>query len=161
MQITRLLLSVRELCENYSDNGDGGVYGYNNRLTIRPEYQREFCFKDKQRDAVIETVMKNFPLGLMYWAKTGPDTYEVFGFRAFTRCRFRASAAPRLCADSTQCRNRCRLSSVCRAVARRSFSLSSPKCRESVCRFFCASRPRFRGCVPCCFDALFGCFCIL
>ena len=77
MQITRLLLSVRELCENYSDNGDGGVYGYNNRLTIRPEYQREFCFKDKQRDAVIETVMKNFPLGLMYWAKTGPDTYEV------------------------------------------------------------------------------------
>lgn len=77
MKITEKKVTVKELCENYKDNGDGGVFGYNNRLTIRPSYQREFVYKDAQRNAVIETVRHNHPLNVMYWSKTGDDTYEV------------------------------------------------------------------------------------
>jgi uncharacterized protein with ParB-like and HNH nuclease domain len=51
--------------------------GYNGKLNIRPKYQREFVYKDKQRDAVIETVRKSFPLNVMYWVSNGDDTYEV------------------------------------------------------------------------------------
>lgn len=76
MKITKVTKTVRELTENYRDDGDGGVYGYNGRLVLRPSYQREFCFRDKQRNEVIKTVRKNFPLGIMYWSKTGEDTYE-------------------------------------------------------------------------------------
>lgn len=53
------------------------VVGYDHRLVIRPAFQREFIYKDKQRDAVIETVRKGYPLNVMYWSKTGNDTYEV------------------------------------------------------------------------------------
>ena len=77
MQITERKVRVAELCKNYSDDGDGGVFGLDGKLTIRPGYQREFVFRDKQRDAVIETVRKGFPLGIMYWNKTSEDTYEV------------------------------------------------------------------------------------
>ena len=53
------------------------MIGYDGRLNIRPKYQREFVYKDKQRDAVIETVRKNFPLNVMYWVKNEDNTYEV------------------------------------------------------------------------------------
>lgn len=76
MKITKVTKTVRELAENYRDDGDGGVYGYNGRLVLRPSYQREFCFKEKQRNEVINTIYKNFPLGIMYWSKTGENTYE-------------------------------------------------------------------------------------
>lgn len=41
MKIIETKIKIRDLVENYSDDGDGGVFGYNNRLTIRPAYQRE------------------------------------------------------------------------------------------------------------------------
>lgn len=77
MKITPIEVTVAELCKGFKDDGDGGVYGYDGRLTIRPAFQREFVYKDKQRDAVIETIRKGFPLNVMYWSKTGADTYEV------------------------------------------------------------------------------------
>ena len=77
MQITEKKIKVSDLCKNYKDDGDGGVFGYDGKLTIRPAFQREFIYKDKQRDAVIETVRKGFPLNVMYWSKSGNDTYEV------------------------------------------------------------------------------------
>ena len=77
MEITEKKITVAELCEGYTDDGDGGVYGYNGRLTIRPSFQREFVYKDAQRNAVIETVRKGFPLNVMYWSKVGEDKYEV------------------------------------------------------------------------------------
>lgn len=76
MRITKKTITVRELTENYSDDGDNGVYGLNGKLCIRPEYQRFFVYSDKKRDMVIDTVRKGFPLGIMYWNKTGDDTYE-------------------------------------------------------------------------------------
>lgn len=50
------------------DNQEDGVRGYGGKLDIRPPYQREFVYKDHQRDAVIHTVSKGFPLNVMYWA---------------------------------------------------------------------------------------------
>lgn len=77
MQITETKVKVSDLCENYSDNGDSGVFGFDGKLTIRPAFQREFVYKDKQRDAVIETVRKGYPLNVMYWSKVADDAYEV------------------------------------------------------------------------------------
>ena len=77
MNITKTYIKIADLVKNYSDDGDGGVYGYDGRLTIRPAFQREFIYKDKQRDAVIETVREGFPLNVMYWSKTSDDTYEI------------------------------------------------------------------------------------
>ena len=51
--------------------------GYGGTLNSRPKYQREFVYKDKQRDSVLETVQKNFPLNVMYWVKNEDGTYEV------------------------------------------------------------------------------------
>ncbi|MBP5435633.1 DUF262 domain-containing protein, partial [bacterium] len=48
---------------------------------IRPKYQREFVYKDNQRDEVIRTVMKGLPLNVIYWCKVkkadGSDGFEV------------------------------------------------------------------------------------
>jgi len=70
-------LTVRELVEGYEDNNEGGVKGYGGKLNIRPPYQREFVYKDPQRDAVINTVTRDFPLNVMYWAVCADGTYEV------------------------------------------------------------------------------------
>ncbi len=77
MKIERLELTVGDLVQGYSDDGDGGFFGYSGKLDIRPPYQREFVYKDKQHDAVIGTVQKNFPLNLMYWADRGDNTFEI------------------------------------------------------------------------------------
>lgn len=77
MKIELNKIKIRELVQGYEDNEEQGVRAYGGRLDIRPPYQREFVYKDKQRDAVIETVQKNFPLNVMYWVKTGEDSYEV------------------------------------------------------------------------------------
>lgn len=70
-------ITVKEVAENYSDNAENGVTGYNGRLNIRPAYQREFIYKEKQRDEVIRTVIKGFPLNVMYWVKSDDGNFEV------------------------------------------------------------------------------------
>lgn len=77
MDIALKELTIRELVEGYEDNSEGGVMGYGGKLNIRPPYQREFVYKDKQRDAVINTLTRNFPLNVMYWAVCADGTYEV------------------------------------------------------------------------------------
>lgn len=77
MKITQIQITVAELTKNYSDDGDDGVFGYDGRLTIRPAYQRCFVYSNKQRDLVIDSIRNRFPLNLIYWSKTGEDTYEV------------------------------------------------------------------------------------
>ncbi len=77
MKIDLLELTVEDLAEGYRDDGDGGVMGYGGKLDIRPPYQREFVYQDKQRNAVIETVQQGFPLNVMYWADRGNDTFEI------------------------------------------------------------------------------------
>lgn len=70
-------ISVSDLVKDYYDDGDGGVRGYGGRLDIRPPHQREFVYKDQQRDAVIDTILKGFPLNVMYWAERNDGTYEI------------------------------------------------------------------------------------
>jgi hypothetical protein len=77
MKIDLKQITVRELVQDYEDNSEGGVKGYGGKLNIRPPYQREFVYKDKQRDAVINTLTRDFPLNVMYWAVCADGTYEV------------------------------------------------------------------------------------
>jgi hypothetical protein len=70
-------ITIKELFENYENNQEDGVVGYGGNLNIRPAFQREFVYKDKQRDAVIETVRKSFPLNTMYWVDNDNGTFEV------------------------------------------------------------------------------------
>ena len=77
MKIELKEITIRELTENYQDNEENGVVGFGGKLDIRPPYQREFVYKDKQREAVIDTVTKDFPLNVMYWAVREDGNYEV------------------------------------------------------------------------------------
>lgn len=77
MKIELKEITIRELTEGYKDDGENGIAGYVGRLDIRPPYQREFIYRDKQRDAVIDTVTKNYPLNVMYWAVREDGNYEV------------------------------------------------------------------------------------
>ena len=77
MKIEPKEITVSDLVEGYHDDGEGGVRGYGGKLDIRPPFQREFVYKAKQRDAVIETIVKGFPLNVMYWAAHQNGTYEV------------------------------------------------------------------------------------
>ena len=77
MKIELQAMTIADLTAGYEDNAEAGVIGYGGKLDIRPPYQREFIYKDKQRDAVIETVFKGFPLNVMYWAGREDGGFEV------------------------------------------------------------------------------------
>jgi hypothetical protein len=77
MKVDLHKMTIRDLTADYEDNEEEGVVGYGGKLDIRPPYQREFIYNDKQRDAVIETVFKGFPLNVMYWAVRDEGGYEV------------------------------------------------------------------------------------
>ncbi len=77
MKIELIDLTVRDLVAGYHDDGEGGVVGYGGALDIRPPFQREFIYKGKQRDAVIKSIQKGFPLNVMYWAVRDDGTYEI------------------------------------------------------------------------------------
>lgn len=77
MKIELKEIKIRELVKGFEDNNENGVVGYGGKLDIRPPYQREFIYKDKQRDAVIDTVTKDFPLNIMYWAVRENGNFEI------------------------------------------------------------------------------------
>ena len=90
MKIELKEITIRELAEGYVDNAEEGVIGYGGKLDIRPPYQREFIYKDKQRDAVIDTVTKNYPLNVMYWAVKEDGNFEIIDGqqRTISICQF-------------------------------------------------------------------------
>ena len=61
MKVKLLDLTVTELVKEYRDDGEGGVIGYGGKLDIRPPFQREFIYKDKERNAVVDSILKDFP----------------------------------------------------------------------------------------------------
>ncbi len=77
MKIELHRIKVRDVVSGYKDNNEEGVMSYDGKLNIRPKYQREFVYSGKQRDAVIETVKKSFPLNVMYWMVNDDGGYEV------------------------------------------------------------------------------------
>ena len=90
MKIQLKELTVRELTSGYKDNAEAGIVGYDARLDIRPPYQREFVYNEKQRNAVIDTVFKGFPLNVMYWAVREDGGFEVIDGqqRTISLCQF-------------------------------------------------------------------------
>lgn len=77
MKIDLHKISIRKVIAGYKDSAEEGVVAYGGKLDIRPKYQREFVYKDKQRDAVIETIKNSFPLNVMYWMIREDGGYEV------------------------------------------------------------------------------------
>ena len=80
MTIEQIEVTVGEICKGYVNNEEQGVRGYDGLLDIRPPYQREFIYNDKEQEAVINTVLHGYPLNVMYWVKRSDDAecpYEV------------------------------------------------------------------------------------
>ena len=78
--ILRTDLTIEEVCKgfHYNELEGKGLFGMSGRLTIQPEYQRNYIYCDGKKDvAVIESVLKGYPIGLMYFNKVGDDRYEV------------------------------------------------------------------------------------
>lgn len=90
MKITEQRIKIRDLVKGYEDDEENGVYAYYGKLNVRPPYQREFVYKEKQRDAVITTINKGFPLNTMYWAVNEDGTYEIIDGqqRTVSICQF-------------------------------------------------------------------------
>ncbi len=77
MKIELHQIPIREVIAGYKDSDEEGVVAYNGKLDIRPKYQREFVYKEKQRNAVIETIKNSFPLNVMYWMIREDGGYEM------------------------------------------------------------------------------------
>lgn len=90
MKIELYKITVQQLTQGFVDSADAGVVAFGGKLDVRPPYQREFIYKDKQRNAVIVTVRKDFPLNVMYWAVRDDGQYEVIDGqqRTLSICQF-------------------------------------------------------------------------
>ena len=76
----RTEITVREMCDGfeYNELEGKGLFGLSGKLTIQPEYQRNYIYADGRRDvAVIESILKGYPLGLIYFNKTKEGKLEV------------------------------------------------------------------------------------
>ena len=77
--ILRTDITVRDICEGfvYNELEGKGLFGLNGKLTIQPEYQRNYIYADGKKDvAVIDSVLKSYPLGIIYFIEVD-DHYEV------------------------------------------------------------------------------------
>ena len=97
MKIERIQITVAELINGYEERGTGGIEGvvaYNGLLDVRPPYQREYVYDAKERDEVIRTVKKGFPLNTMYWTKTENGKFELMDGqqRTISICRYAAES---------------------------------------------------------------------
>lgn len=73
-------ITVKDICDGfiYNEHEGKGLFGLSGKLTIQPEYQRNYIYADGKRDvAVIESILKGYPLGLIYFNKVGENKFEV------------------------------------------------------------------------------------
>jgi hypothetical protein len=75
-------ITVEAICDGfvYNQLEGKGLYGLGGKLTIQPEYQRNYIYADgggKKEQAVIHSLLKGYPLGLIYFNKVAEDKYEV------------------------------------------------------------------------------------
>lgn len=75
-------ITVAKICDGfiYNELEGKGLYGLHGKLTIQPEYQRNYIYADsggKKEQAVIESLLKGYPLGLIYFNKVAKDKFEV------------------------------------------------------------------------------------
>lgn len=72
--------TVADICDGflYNELEGKGLFGMGGRLTIQPEYQRNYIYADGKKDvAVIDSVLKGYPLGLIYFNRTADGRFEV------------------------------------------------------------------------------------
>lgn len=77
MKIKLKEIPIRDVTKGYVNDDENGVVGYGRKLNIRPKYQREFVYNEKQRNEVINSISNDFPLNVMYWIEKEDGTYEV------------------------------------------------------------------------------------
>ena len=80
MTIKQIEVTVGDIARGYINNEEQGIRGYGGQLDIRPPYQREFIYNESEQQAVISTVLKGYPLNVMYWVRRSEDAecpYEV------------------------------------------------------------------------------------
>lgn len=77
MKITEQKIKLRELMDGFVNDDEYGVVGYHGRLNIRPAFQREFIYKGEQKNEVVRTILKGFPLNTIYWSVTDGGNYEL------------------------------------------------------------------------------------
>ena len=73
-------ITVKDICEGfvYNELEGKGLFGLVGKLTIQPEYQRNYIYADGKKDvAVIESILKGYPLGLIYFNKVAVEKFEV------------------------------------------------------------------------------------
>lgn len=73
-------ITVKDICIGFTYNElEGkGLFGLSGKLTIQPEYQRNYIYADGKKDvAVIDSILKEYPLGIIYFNKTDEDKFEV------------------------------------------------------------------------------------
>lgn len=73
-------MTVGEICNGfmYNEYEGKGLFGLAGKLTIQPEYQRNYIYADGKRDVeVIKSILKGYPLGLIYFTKVADDEFEV------------------------------------------------------------------------------------
>ena len=73
-------ITVKEICDGfvYNELEGKGLFGLSGKLTIQPEYQRNYIYADGKRDvAVIESILKDYPLGLIYFNTVSEDRFEI------------------------------------------------------------------------------------
>jgi 5-methylcytosine-specific restriction endonuclease McrA len=73
-------ITVRDICEGfvYNELEGKGLFGLSGKLTIQPEYQRNYIYAEEGREvAVIESILKSYPLGLIYFNKVSNENFEV------------------------------------------------------------------------------------
>lgn len=73
-------LTVKKVCEGfvYNEYEGKGLFGLAGKLTIQPEYQRNYIYADGKKDvAVIQSLLKGYPIGLIYFTKVAKDKFEI------------------------------------------------------------------------------------
>jgi len=75
-------ITVKDICAGfvYNELEGKGLFGLSGKLTIQPEYQRNYIYASnggKKEAAVIESILKGYPLGLIYFNKVSDDNLEV------------------------------------------------------------------------------------
>lgn len=101
MKVERKEITIGDLYDGFVDGGENGIVAYGERLSVRPPYQREFCYNQAQQEAVMRSVINHFPINVMYWMSNATDedgnplppdkvTYELLDGqqRTLSICRF-------------------------------------------------------------------------
>lgn len=96
MKTNRMMVKIREIFEGFEDRdeggekGYGGAWGYGGKLNIRPEYQREYVYEEKDAAKVIDSILHGYPINIMYWVKTPEGNFELLDGqqRTLSICNF-------------------------------------------------------------------------